>query len=55
MEPTENCFVCGKNNPSGLHLDFTWDEGERSMEVEWLVSGVYQGYDGILHLSLIHI
>lgn len=47
--PTDNCFVCGKNNPEGLHLDFTWDEGARTIETRWLVDAAYQGYDNILH------
>jgi uncharacterized protein (TIGR00369 family) len=46
---TDHCFVCGKNNPDGLQLDFSWDEAGRSIETSWTASPVYQGYDGILH------
>ena len=49
LGPTDHCFVCGKDNPQGLRLEFVWDETSRSIETSWLASSVYQGYDGILH------
>ncbi len=43
------CFLCGRQNPVGLKLDFYEDlEGER-VWVELVVPDEYQGYPGVVH------
>jgi uncharacterized protein (TIGR00369 family) len=53
MELLDNhrCFVCGKENPRGLHLDFVHAPGhlETTLKTEeWM-----QGYVGIVHGGII--
>jgi uncharacterized protein (TIGR00369 family) len=47
------CFVCGKENPDGLRLDFEVDEANRSIETSWVPAEAYQGYKGILHGGMV--
>ncbi len=47
-----NCFVCGKNNPDGLQLDFIRNPGGTS-EVRCTFEHRHQGYDNIVHGGLI--
>ena len=42
-----HCFACGKENPIGLKLDFSFQDG-KYVAVKKL-SRDYQGYDGIVH------
>jgi acyl-coenzyme A thioesterase PaaI-like protein len=45
---SRNCFVCGLENPFGLHLRFyTTAPGEVS--VDYTVPAHYQGYPGVVH------
>ena len=47
-QPTSRmCFVCGRDNPVGLHLNFEFD-GER-VWTRFTPAECYQGYPGILH------
>ncbi len=43
------CFVCGRDNPHGLHLRFYDDEAAGQVTAPVLISDVYQGYPGIAH------
>ena len=45
---SEKCFVCGRNNPVGLHMQF-YDDGESTVVSEYTVAERYQGYPGIVH------
>ena len=45
---SEMCFVCGRNNPVGLHMRFH-DDGESKVASEFTVPDHYQGYPGIVH------
>jgi acyl-coenzyme A thioesterase PaaI-like protein len=45
------CFVCGVDNPIGLHLDF-WMDGEQ-VWTEFTPGQQHQGYPGVLHGGLI--
>jgi acyl-coenzyme A thioesterase PaaI-like protein len=46
-----HCFVCGEQNPYGLHLTFSLREGKVSSEV--ILQKVYQGYKDIVHGGII--
>lgn len=52
MEPINQwCFACGKDNPIGLHLEFT--ENEDSYYTIFTPRPEHQGYDGIMHGGLV--
>jgi acyl-coenzyme A thioesterase PaaI-like protein len=49
---SKNCFVCGRENPSGLKLDFfTTAPGKVSAELN--IPFDYEGYPGIVHGGII--
>ena len=41
------CFLCGVDNPIGLHLDF-WTDGEE-VWTEFTPREAYQGWPGVVH------
>ena len=41
------CFGCGKNNPCGLKLEFTWDG--RVVKSEFVPTELHQGWRKIIH------
>ena len=45
---TQNCYVCGPQNASGLHIPFTRD-GERGARGEYTARREHCGWPGILH------
>ena len=42
------CFVCGRNNPVGLNLQF-FDNGKDEVFSDYTVAARYQSYPGIVH------
>lgn len=53
-QPTSRmCFVCGRENPAGLHLRFSEDPDARQVRAEFVLPEVYQGYPGIVHGGII--
>ena len=49
---SSDCFVCGLQNPYGLHLHF-YDDGEGRVSAEYSVEERFQGYPGIVHGGII--
>lgn len=49
---SRNCFVCGVENPHGLHLQF-YDDGESTVYAEITVPERFQGYPGTVHGGII--
>ena len=45
---SDMCFVCGRNNPVGLYLQF-YDNGQDEVSCEFIVPDRYQSYPGIVH------
>jgi len=45
---SRHCFLCGTQNPRGLHLSFFEDEQGRVV-VPCVVDEDYQGYPGVVH------
>jgi len=45
------CFVCGEQNPSGLHLRFSLQNGK--VRTEFTPQKIHQGYKDITHGGLI--
>ena len=48
FEDNQRCFVCGKNNPEGLHLEFAL-EGSSGVRTTLVVPEHLQGFAGIAH------
>ncbi|WP_029214486.1 PaaI family thioesterase [Kallotenue papyrolyticum] len=44
---SNNCFICGKQNPYGLQLDFTEVDGR--VETSFTPQPQHQGWPGFLH------
>jgi len=48
-QPNSNhCFVCGRNNPCGLHLKF-YETSPGEVFADIVVPEHYQGYPGVVH------
>jgi len=47
------CFVCGRQNPVGLNLDFYEDPEAGQVQVEFVVPDEYQGYPGVVHGGIV--
>jgi uncharacterized protein (TIGR00369 family) len=45
---SEMCFVCGRNNPVGLYMQFH-DNGENEVYSDYTIPSRYQSYPGIAH------
>ena len=46
------CFVCGVENPVGLHLKF-YATAPREVTVDFTAPEYYQGYPGVLHGGIV--
>jgi acyl-coenzyme A thioesterase PaaI-like protein len=46
------CFVCGVENPVGLHLKF-YETGPGEVTVDFTAPEHYQGYPGVLHGGIV--
>jgi acyl-coenzyme A thioesterase PaaI-like protein len=44
---SDMCFGCGKQNPCGLKLEFTWDG--KVAKSEFTPTEIHQGWKGIIH------
>lgn len=51
LEDDHYCFVCGKENPSGLHLTFA--ACDNKVRTEFIPQKIHQGYKDIVHGGLI--
>ena len=49
---SRQCFVCGVENPFGLHIHF-YDTGPAEVTAEYTVPEHFQGYGGIVHGGVI--
>jgi acyl-coenzyme A thioesterase PaaI-like protein len=48
FQNNHRCFVCGKHNPDGLHLDFE-PEGTAGVRTTCVIPERFQGFAGIAH------
>ncbi len=46
------CFICGLENPAGLHLHF-YDNGQDEVVADFTVAPHHQSYPGIVHGGVI--
>ena len=51
LEIDRHCFVCGPENPAGLHLTFEAADGKARTEIT--LSPDHQGYAGVVHGGII--
>jgi acyl-coenzyme A thioesterase PaaI-like protein len=49
LRDNQRCYVCGKENPAGLGVDFEIDRERRAISAKFTPSDIYQGYEGIIH------
>lgn len=47
-----HCFVCGSQNPTGLHVTFDRD-GQRGCRAEYTAGGNHVGWPGLMHGGLL--
>lgn len=47
------CFLCGRQNPVGLKLDFYEDTEAGQVRAEFTVPDEYQGYPGVVHGGIV--
>ena len=51
-EPANRCFVCGPENPIGLHLHFTLEDDE--CRAEFTPDENHVGYPGVVHGGMLY-
>jgi uncharacterized protein (TIGR00369 family) len=51
LEDDHYCFICGENNPAGLHLKFSLLNG--TVQTEFIPQKTHQGYKNIVHGGII--
>jgi acyl-coenzyme A thioesterase PaaI-like protein len=53
LQDNEQCFVCGKDNPVGLRVDFAVDAAAKTIGGRFVPRPEHQGYAGIIHGGII--
>ena len=53
LHDNQGCFVCGKDNPIGLKVEFEVDENAKTIRGRFTPRPEHQGYEGILHGGII--
>jgi acyl-coenzyme A thioesterase PaaI-like protein len=48
FQDNHRCFVCGKDNPDGLHLEFEL-AGASGVQTTYVIPERFQGFAGIAH------
>lgn len=49
LQDNDRCYVCGRENPTGLGVDFKIEREQRSISATFIPSDIHQGYEGIIH------
>lgn len=53
LKDNQRCYVCGKDNPSGLHVQFTVDHAARTITGRFTPLREHEGWEGIVHGGII--
>jgi len=53
LKDNQRCYVCGKDNPSGLHVQFTVDHATRTITGQFTPRQEHEGWEGIVHGGII--
>ncbi len=49
----QNCFVCGRENPAGLRLEFTADPASGAARADVAFPACFQGWEDTVHGGLL--
>ena len=49
LRDNNTCYVCGKENPFGLGVDFTINRELRAISATFTPLDIHEGYEGIVH------
>jgi len=52
-EASRGCFACGVENPSGLHLQVTYDPQAHAAETRVTLTAERQGWTGVAHGGIV--
>ncbi|MEK6743682.1 MAG: PaaI family thioesterase [Nitrospirota bacterium] len=53
LKDNQRCYVCGKDNPTGLHVPFTVDHTTRTITGRFTPRQEHEGWEGIVHGGII--
>jgi uncharacterized protein (TIGR00369 family) len=53
LRDNQRCYVCGKDNPSGLKARFTIDQTARTITGRFTPRREHEGWEGIVHGGII--
>lgn len=49
LRDNDQCYVCGRDNPAGLRVDFEIDRNAGSIRGTFTPEASHQGFEGIVH------
>ncbi len=49
LRDNNQCYVCGKENPAGLGVNFKINKEQRAISAKFTPTDDHQGYEGIVH------
>jgi uncharacterized protein (TIGR00369 family) len=49
LRDNQRCYVCGRENPIGLAVEFQIDKEALSIRAKFVPKEAHQGYEGIVH------
>lgn len=53
LQDSNNCFVCGNDNPQGLHVRYEIDEAAKTIRGVYRARAEHEGYNRIIHGGVI--
>lgn len=53
LKDNQRCYVCGKDNPDGLHVQFAVDHTTRTITGRFTPRREHEGWEGIVHGGII--
>ena len=53
LKDNQRCYVCGKDNPSGLKVQFAVDHATRTITGRFTPLREHEGWEGIVHGGII--
>lgn len=53
LKDNHRCYVCGKDNPSGLQVQFAIDHADRTITGRFTPRPEHEGWEGIVHGGII--
>ena len=53
IKADDGCFVCGRENPVGLHADFLVDTDNNRASARLTIGSNFQGWQGVVHGGII--